>query len=1619
MKVPRKGAEADIAIIGMACLFPGAPNLEAFWKNIIRKVDATSDPPPEAWDVNVFYDPSSSANDRVYCKRGGFIEPLASFDPIDNGVMPRAVSGGEPDQWLALRVAREAFADAGYGEEVPESERRATAVILGKGTYLNRGNLSVVQHGRMVDQTMEIVERLHPELNAQELADLRQDLKRRFPPFSADTAPGLIPNIIAGRIANRLDLMGPNYTVDAACASSLVAVEHAVRGLRSGEFDLALAGGVHVGTPVPTLMLFCQLGALSRREQIRPFDALADGTILSAGLGMVVLKRRADAERDGNRIYAMVKSVGISSDGRGLGVMAPRQEGEELALRRAYEGAGIDPSTVGLIEAHGTGTPVGDATEVKALSVIFGARKDSLPWCGLGSVKSMIGHAMPAAGIAGIIKTALALYHRVLPPTLHVEQPNPKLGLETSAFYLNTETRPWIHGDGANPRRAGVNAFGFGGVNAHAILEEAGPALDDFTPWDTEVVILRGETRADLLESARALEARLQSAEELDLSDLARSMNLSLPEGGARLAIIASDFPDLRGKLRDAASRLGDRSRTRIQEVRGIYFTEEPLARTGSLAFLFPGEGSQYLGMLSDLAIHFPEVRRHFDFVDGMFRGHARNFVPSDFIFPRPVFSKEEKRAAEERLWQMEGAFEAVLTADWAIYELLLRLGIAPHSMLGHSTGEYAAMRAAGMLNLNGDSSVAHFAQKLNEFYRERGASDAVGRSGLVAVGADSGSVASLLGAGFRLAIAMDNCPHQTVLVGEDAEIDRFLVEAQKRGWICERLSFDRPYHTPSFGAYAEGLKDFLAEWVVRPPQATLYSATSASPFPGELEASRELAWKHWVSPVEFRKTIERMYADGARVFVEAGPGGNLSGFVADTLRGKPTLAVPADVPSRRGTTQLNHLVGLLAVHGVSMKLEDLYRRRRSRAEESKDKKRRTPMKLEVGWIPLELSEEMAARIRARTAPKPATVDPAPAAAPPSSGESGDAVMASYWQTMDRFLSVQQEVMESFLKGGASPRVEKPAPPEQPLVAEEPRAPAPALTPKVADAPLPASSGVKDLLLGIVSERTGYPVEMIGLDLDLEADLGIDSIKRVEILGSLQQQTELLSAGDMESLATRKTLGDVLRFLEGRSNRSGARDALPSPERRLPFLRRMETLVPGKELVAGAILDLEEDLFLRDHALGRGVSVSDPTLSGLPVVPFTMSMEILAEAALALFPEASLRIVGLREVRAHRWMMLDEDELPLRLVARRDEGGPGLAAEVKVFDARAASRREGVPFVEGRVLLAERYPDAPAASELTLSRERPSSSRSERPYEEVMFHGPRFQGVRAMERFGDDGATALLTTLPRTDLFASTDAPALATDPVLLDQPGQVVGFWMAERFERGYVVFPFQLDELTLYGAPEELPRDLECRARIRLLGEELVDSDLDVVARAEGRVVARFAGWKDRRFDVPRSFLRFLHDPRAHSLTSERPEAVGGNGHQPTNRIPQDAFPKNFFTAHGAVWRKALAHLILGPREREEWRGLRLLAGDRERWLFERLLAKDAARAYVSGRHGVQIAPADVDLVPGGEGRLIAKGPFPGTLTLSVTKAGDDVTAAVEDAGDPLVAAAAPGHGSGEGDR
>ncbi|HYY15527.1 MAG TPA: polyketide synthase, partial [Gammaproteobacteria bacterium] len=321
----------DVAIIGMACVLPGAPDLDTFWHNIVNKVDAITDVPPDRWDPEIFFDPNSDANDRVYSKRGGYIRYPIRFSPSEYGVIPITVLHGEPEQFLALMVAHQALADAGYLDRPTHRDR--TEIIMGRGNYLNRGIFTMLQHVRGAEDALRMIKGFYPETTDEELQKIKAELKSSLPVFNADMASTLIPNLTTGRIANRLDLMGANFTVDAACASSLVAADIGVRDLLTRKCDLVLIGGIYLSNDVGFLSVFCQLHALSRRSQIRPFDKDADGLLIGEGAGCIVLKRLQDAERDGDRIYAVIKGVGTSSDGRAVGVLAPRVEGEELALR--------------------------------------------------------------------------------------------------------------------------------------------------------------------------------------------------------------------------------------------------------------------------------------------------------------------------------------------------------------------------------------------------------------------------------------------------------------------------------------------------------------------------------------------------------------------------------------------------------------------------------------------------------------------------------------------------------------------------------------------------------------------------------------------------------------------------------------------------------------------------------------------------------------------------------------------------------------------------------------------------------------------------------------------------------------------------------------------------------------------------------------------------------------------------------------------------------------------------------------------------------------------------------------------------------------------------------------
>lgn len=1500
----------DIAVTGLACLFPGAPDLGTFWQNILAKVDAISDPPPEAWDPSLYFDAEADENDRVYCKKGGYLGPLALFDPLDHGIVPRAVEGGEPDQWLALHVARAALRDAGYEDLAAYRER--AALILGKGTYANRGTMSIIQHTMLVDTVLGILKAVQPALDDEALRRIRADLKRRLPRFDAETAPALVSNVTVGRIANRLDVMGPSYTVDAACASSLVAVDIAVKGLRQGEYDVALVGGLQAATPHAVLGLFCQLKALSPTGRIRPFARDADGTLLSEGLGMALLKRRSQAERDGDRIYAVVKGTGVASDGRAVGVLAPRVEGEELALRRAYDQAGVAPGSVELVEAHGTGTPVGDAVEVEALRRVFG-EPAGRPRCAIGSVKSMIGHTMPAAGMAGFIKSALALHHRVLPPTINVSEPSPRLVADRSPFYVNTETRPWIHGDATAPRRAGVNAFGFGGINAHVVLEERDAADLGETHehrWDSEVCLVAGESRAEVLALARQVRDGLARQPDVPLADVARAVNMP-PRAAARtLGIVAETTADLSRKLERAIARLDDPSCRRIKESSGIYFFDAPLGGAGTLAFLFPGEGSQYPYMLGDLCRHFPAVRACFDRVDGLFARHARGYLLSDVVYPAPELPGGGA-GADRGLTQMDIAVEAVLTANHALYTLLRTLGVEPDAVLGHSTGEHSALQVAGVYDTDEEQRTID----MNELYL--GAIDG-GRIpppvDLLAIGAGRPRVDALCAAFAGVAaLAMDNCPHQVVLAVDQARSAAVQARCRAEGLLYERLPFDRPYHTPLFDAFAGDMRRFFRRWVTRPPAVPLYSCTTMGRYPADLDDMRRIAVEHWVRPVEFRRTVENMYADGIRLFLEVGARGNLTAFVGDTLGQRDHAAIPVNVARRSGITQLHHAIAQLAGHGVRPDLSALYARRRLG---------------DFDWT---------AADRPRAAKRPLGRVQIPTGAPEMrlSAESVAAIRRTFTAALEPAVTT--------VGTGAPDPTRRNTGPEPPVAAAElaaaaaaPRR-APSRRAPVAPAPAPEAVGTATA----VSAFFGTMDEFLSLQQHV-----MQSVLMVP------ERSPLSGAGP------------------------GTLAASGTPAARWPLLGAIVSVDPGAALVARSTIDLDTHPFLRDHTLGRDVSRTDAGLTGMPIVPFTALVETMAEAASALVPGRV--VVGLSDVRVARWLAVGDGPLVLEIRAERaDEGGePGDAAvRVRVIDTAA---RELGPAAEGMVRLRGAYPEPPLAEPFDLSDAVPGQWAPGRLYETAMFHGPAFRGVRSVDAVGAAGATASLEVLDRQGLLGESGADArLVTDFVLLDQPGQVVGFWAAQRFDRGFFVLPHRLRALHLYAPPLPAGERLTCVARIAAQGEHEISSTLDVV-RSDGRLCARFVGWDDRRFDLPAAVPALLVRPDTVMLSEPWP--VPGAGEAAVRRVTLDAFPRGWFDAFGGLWRRVLAALVLGRRERAIWRELTLPEARRLQWLLGRIAAKDAVRDYLRRTRGLDVRSADVEILPDASGRPVVDGCFEG---------------------------------------
>jgi acyl transferase domain-containing protein len=1227
--------------VGASALFPGSPEAESFWRNIVEGADLFSDVPASHWNLDDYYDPSPGASHKVYANRGGFL-PTIDFAPMDFGIPPNVLPATDTAQLLGLRVAQQVLEDAAGGD-ISQIDRERVSVILGAsgGT-----EMTTYMAGSLQQPVWERGLRA-AGLSEGELKVFSENVASSYTPWQENTFPGLLGNVIAGRIANRFDLGGTNCVVDAACASSLAALEVGLHELYLGEADMVIAGGVDALNDVLMFKCFAQVTALSPSGDCRPFSDQSDGTMLGEGLAMLALKRLDDAERDGDRIYAVIRGLGTSSDGRAKSIYAPSPAGQAKALRRAYAAAGYGPETVGLVEAHGTGTKAGDAAEFAALREVFdeSGRVDR-QWCAVGSVKSQVGHTKGAAGACGLFKAVMALHHKALPPTIKIDQPNPSLEIEKSPFYLSTQSKPWVPDKGV-PRRASVSSFGFGGTNFHVAVEEytgTGKRAWRYRSWDSELIVLGAESAAELCDQAARLSASLVDSPDM-LSYIARDTQTGYDAAQPhRVAMVAGSVSDLRAMLDEIAAKLQTSDLAgSFSSPRGYFYSAQ---QAGPVALLFPGQGSQYIGMGADVPQLYEPALSAWERARADLLNADRDL--HQVVWPKTAFTDDERALQAAELTRTEWAQPGIGAHSLSLLSVIRSLGISPVAVGGHSFGEVSALCAAGVFS----EEVALLIARARGVLMAQAAANSDGA--MCAVTAPVEEVRKLIDQwGLPVVIANHNAPDQVVLSGDNASITDVAQRFSAAGVNARRLDVATAFHSEIVSPAAVPFAEFLASIPFGAQDVPVYANATAQPYVGDAQEMRATLANQIAQPVRFVEQIQAMWQAGARTFVEVGPGSVLTNLVGKCLVGQEHSAVSLDAKGRNGIRSLWLGLAQLVAAGVPMNFGSLWTDYRigddPRAREQpkltmkingsnygrpqiSDKPVQRPTAIATPTdhsdrtnghrtesesklassksIPAMAHVNGTAPAVAQPAPVPVTRTVAPvtpsvsapvalngngahagasvtaaipspsaaatmAAVPPTAPSSGAPELgADVLTEMMAAVGTLQEGVDRLQRSlqGLVSRAEVVAPPAAPRAPAAPVAhngsaamptppavhngaaavPAPPVAPVVhngaaapAVAPVPASVAVAApvavsaagaelvaQMLDVVADKTGYPVEMLDLSMALESDLGIDSIKRVEILSAVQERIPGLPDVETATMAALVTLQEIVDYLQ-------------------------------------------------------------------------------------------------------------------------------------------------------------------------------------------------------------------------------------------------------------------------------------------------------------------------------------------------------------------------------------------------------------------------------------------------------------------------------------------------------
>uniref|UniRef100_UPI004055BA3C SDR family NAD(P)-dependent oxidoreductase n=1 Tax=Candidatus Electrothrix sp. TaxID=2170559 RepID=UPI004055BA3C len=1081
-----------IAIIGLACHYPGAKDLCSFWENILTKRRQFRPLPDDRLPRAVYYDPDPAAPDKTYCSKAGLIEDFF-FDLVKYRVPKSSFDSTDTVHWLALQIALAALKDAGFTKESVPRER--TGVILGNtltGEHTRSEGLRLRwPFVSRVLQAAAQAERLSPAQTANLLNTSEAYYKSVFAPITEDTLAGALSNTIAGRICNSLDLHGGGYTVDGACSSSVIAAATAANALSSGDLNLAFAGGVDISLDTLELVGFAKTAALTRSD-MRVYDRRADGFLPGEGCGFVVMQRLSDAVAEGRYVYAVLHGWGISSDGKGS-LTAPNAEGQAKALRRAYERAGWK-NPPDFIEGHGTGTAVGDTAELEAAATVLQEMNSGFRQCGITSLKSIIGHTKAASGIGALIKAVIAVNRRVIPPTANCSEPHPVFTDKAAALYpvLNGEILPE-----QSRLRAGVSGMGFGGINCHLALEsgdapspELRPALEEqkllAAHQHTEIFLFSAPTNSELLAVVQEARNLGQDICEGELTDLAAHIMDRHPLNYPVRAAVLADSPEsllenlaqLEAMLRDVPPEL---QQTRIDTLQGICIGNA--VQQHRAGFLFPGQGSQQLNMSQQLVLRHDWGQELVNALETALERQGEKL--SKYIF-KPVENTADALVLQhwqKELKQTEIAQPAICLASLLWLEKLARLGIRPDAVGGHSLGELTAFHAAG----------AYSGEELIRFAALRGqvmapAPNAAGTMASLACSAVAAQAILDKTEGYAV-LANLNSPRQTVISGAKDSIEQACMFAHKQGITTRKLPVATAFHSEFVASAA----DQLAKTRVLPETLETVTATLFTGIRGEevrpgLDLIRHFS-DQIISPVDFITLLQGMRTK-CDLILEVGPGRVLSGLANTTIKpDDPPVCFP--VESRPGQDRdLNLFLAVYFVHGGTVNREALYADRLVR--------------------PFRPVSERS--FLSNPCERPFPVQPMQPAAPPeclpeqtnqtelllaeSAGISPE-ILSAYLRERGRFIG---QVIKADLDSRAEQDHIVPAPFSD--ISDSPSPSSPALKPGKAlltDAATEKISAA-DLLLDLIEQRTGFPQDSLSLEFRLLDDLNLDSIKASELI---------------------------------------------------------------------------------------------------------------------------------------------------------------------------------------------------------------------------------------------------------------------------------------------------------------------------------------------------------------------------------------------------------------------------------------------------------------------------------------------------------------------------------------